>query len=150
MMGGPGMMGGSHGGPMRIFESFDTNKDGKVTEAEIIAVRDARFDQFDANKDGKLSLDEYQALWMDAMRKAMVRQFQRHDGDGDAAVTKDEFNDRFTMIIERFDADNDGAVSRDEIRPPRGLRWHMRGPGADDHPGPGNGPGPDDPDDDTP
>jgi Ca2+-binding EF-hand superfamily protein len=133
MMGGRGMM----GGPMQMFETFDTNKDGKVTEAEIVAVRDGRFDQFDADKDGRLTLEEYQALWLDAMRRNMVRQFQRHDDDGDAAVTKEEFNERFTMMIERFDDNNDGAIERDEIRPQRGPRWRD-----------GGGPGPNRDDDD--
>lgn len=140
--GGHGMMGGPHGGGMRIFELFDTDKDGKVTAAEMIAVRDARFDRFDTNKDGMLSLDEYQALWLDAMHRDMVRQFQRHDEDGNAEVTKEEFNDRFTVMIERLDDNGDGAVTRDEVRPPR--RPGPPGPG-----GPG-GPGRHGPDDDGP
>ncbi|HET6469758.1 MAG TPA: hypothetical protein VFG43_15395, partial [Geminicoccaceae bacterium] len=113
---GRGMAGGMMGeGPMGLFESFDQNDDGKVTQEEINAVRDERFARFDSDGDGRLSLQEYEALWLDAMRTRMVRQFQAHDADGDAAVTPEEFRARYARMVSVLDVNGDGEVTRDEI-----------------------------------
>jgi hypothetical protein len=70
---GPGHKGHARGGqgamkmdrgPMgggRMLERVDTNKDGKVTEAEMVAGALAKFDAADANKDGVLTPDERRA-----------------------------------------------------------------------------------------
>ena len=122
--GHPGM-GMPGGGPMGMFEAFDTNKDGKLTQDEINAVRDQRLAQFDANKDGQLSLEEYKALWLDAMQRPMVRGFQSNDTDGNGQITKDEFRERFAHVIVRLDTNRDGAVTREEV-----MAWFAVAPMA--------------------
>lgn len=111
---GGGHRGGRRGG--RLFDTFDTNEDGKLTQTEIDAARKDRFDKFDANKDGTLSLAEYEKLWLDAVRERMVDRFQHHDADGDASVTLGEFQKRFTKIVQRLDDDGDGIITRKELR----------------------------------
>ena len=114
---GGGYHGGRyHGGGMGFFEQFDANEDGRLTQAEIDQVRQSRLSEFDQNGDGSLSLEEYQALWMDAMRERMVDRFQAHDDDGDGLVTAEEFGQSFERIIVRFDRDGDGEVTVDEMR----------------------------------
>jgi Ca2+-binding EF-hand superfamily protein len=113
---GRGGWGGHRGGATQLFDQFDGDKDGRVTQDEIQTQRNERLTRFDANADGILSLEEYQALWADAMRREMVRAFQRHDTDGDARVTPEEFSARFQGMVERLDGDGDGAVTRDELR----------------------------------
>lgn len=110
-----GHRGGLHRGE-RLFESFDANSDGKVTQAEVDQTRRDRFTQFDADNDGKLTLQEYQALWSDAMRSRMVDRFQNLDDDGDAAVTSEEFLAPFGNAVSRMDRDDNGEVTRDELR----------------------------------
>ena len=106
-----------------MLEQFDTDKDGKLTQAELDKSRADRLRKFDSNKDGKLTLQEYEALWADAMRSRMVRNFQRHDTDGDAVVTTEEFGARFTNMIKRLDRNEDGALSLDDRpRPYEGRR----------------------------
>ncbi len=108
--------GGQHGGFAEgLFETFDTNHDGKLTQAEIDQVRQDRFAAFDKNGDGMLSLEEYQALWLDAMHRAMVRSFQALDVNGDAEVTQEEFTVRFSHVVDRLDANGDGQVTEDEL-----------------------------------
>jgi Ca2+-binding EF-hand superfamily protein len=108
---------GRHGGPgMKLMESFDTNQDGKLTQAEIDAARADRLAKFDANKDGNLSLEEYQDLWLDAMREHMVDRFQQLDADGDAVVTVDEFGKPFANMVERRDRNGDGELSAADLR----------------------------------
>lgn len=122
---------GMRGGMMGLMEDFDTNKDGKLTQAEIDGVRDQRLRSFDRDGNGQLNLDEYQALWADAMRRRMVRQFQAHDEDGNASITVEEFRGRLGEAVRRFDRNGDGELTADEMRSPRG-RWR----GGHDHDGP--------------
>jgi Ca2+-binding EF-hand superfamily protein len=111
---------GRHHGPggpgAQLFESFDVDDDGRITQTEIDEVRQGRLAEFDADADGSLSLEEYQALWIDVMRERMVDRFQAHDDDGDGLVTAEEFGAPFEQMVSRLDDDGDGAVTRDELR----------------------------------
>ena len=130
------------GGP-NLIKQFDTNNDGKLTQQEIDAARQARLTEFDADKNGALSLEEYQALWLDAMRRAMVRAFQANDTDGDGSVTIVEFQARFADLVEDLDRNGDGELTRDELRRPgRGGPHGWGPPGRHGGPGPEHGPGP--------
>lgn len=129
--GGPG-----HGGPggwgrgapgERLFEAFDANQDGTLTQAEVDEARAAKLAEFDADGNGSLSLEEYQALWLDAMRERMVDQFQAHDDDGDGEVTVVEFTERYSRIVDRLDDDDDGEVTMEELRERAMDRHHGRG-----------------------
>ena len=68
-----------------------------------------RLAEFDADNDGSLTLEEYQALWLDAMRERMVDRFQAHDDDGDAIVTVEEFVESLQL---------DGPARRPQRRRP--------------------------------
>ena len=139
--GGGGWHGRGGRGGLMIIETFDIDKDGKVTQAEIDQTRKDQFAKYDSNHDGVLSLEEYQALWLDAMRRMMVRQFQANDADGDARITVEEFTARFDHLVRDRDRNGDGVLTADELRP--------RGHGPHHGPGPGRSPGPGpDPDDD--
>jgi hypothetical protein len=117
---GPGPHFGARGpGGMRLMDQFDTDKDGRLTQAEIDAARKAQVSKYDANGDGVLSLEEYQVLWLDAMRPLMVRQFQANDSDGNAAITVDEFTARFAHMVRDLDRNGDGVLTVDELRGPR-------------------------------
>ena len=103
---------------MRQFQTFDADGDGRITQAEIDQFRQNQITRFDADRNGTLSLEEYQALWLDAMRERMVDAFQEHDDDGDGQVTAEEFNERYTGLVERFDRNGDGVLSPED----RGMR----------------------------
>ena len=114
---------GRGGQRMRVlFEQYDTNEDGTLTQEEIDTARAAQLGKFDGNADGSLTLEEYEALWLDAMRERMVDRFQAHDDDGDGLVTAEEFGEEFSGIVERFDRNDDGALSKEDrqARPRRG------------------------------
>jgi Ca2+-binding EF-hand superfamily protein len=103
-------------GGMGLFERFDANQDGRLTQAEVDEVRRSQLIEFDQDSDGSLTLEEYQALWLDAMRERMVDRFQAHDDDGDGMVTVEEFGESFDRMVSRLDANDDGALTPDELR----------------------------------
>lgn len=120
-----------HGRMMKMFESFDTNGDGALTQEEIDGFRSARLTAFDANGDSVLTLEEYRALWLDAMNERMVDAFQRFDADGDGQVTGEEFNAPFAKLVARADRNDDGKLDRSD-RPQRGEHRHGHDDDDDD------------------
>ncbi len=109
---------GGHGhGPRgaHMFKLFDTDGDGRLTQAEIDQVLQERLARFDTDGNGALDLEEYEALWVDAMREHMVDRFQMHDNDGDGLVTRDEFTSRFGRMVEYMDRDDDGVIDESDM-----------------------------------
>ena len=109
----------AHGGNSNLLETFDANNDGQLTQAEIDSFRAERLAKFDTDGNGTLSLQEYEALWLDAYRERMVDEFQRHDDDGNSLVTTEEFSDPFANMVTRMDRNDDGILSGEELNPRR-------------------------------
>lgn len=128
-MHGMSMHGGGHRDSM--MQRFDTNSDGKITAAEMQAMRDKALADHDADKDGKLSLDEFQGVWLDHMRPRMVRFFQHLDADGDAQVTMEEMQVPMQRMMSRMDRNEDGVISKDD-RGHHGWRHHREDDDDDD------------------
>lgn len=83
----------------------DANKDGKVTQAEMKAAREARFATVDANKNGFAEASE---MGPGAMM------IQRSDKNGDGKLDKAEFSDT-SMMFGFLDANKDGAIDSAEL-----------------------------------
>ena len=107
--GGMGMIGAMGG--EQLLREVDTDRDGRMTQAEIDSAVNARFARFDADSNGRLSLDEFAALWADVTRPAAVRAFQFMDPNGDGGVTKAEVDEKTSRLVQRFDRNGDGALS---------------------------------------
>ncbi len=97
-----------------LIATYDTNGDDQITQEEIDAFRANRLAEFDANSDGELSLQEYEALWLDAYRERMVDNFQRHDDNGDGMITTEEFGEDQAGMVARMDSNDDGVLSSDD------------------------------------
>jgi Ca2+-binding EF-hand superfamily protein len=122
---------GHHGGMIRqMMERYDANKDGKLTQQEIDDNRTEWFARFDADKNGSLSLKEFEALWLEANRQDMIREFQRLDPNGDAALSLGEYKEPLSRIVANRDRNGDGVLSKED-RPSGKERWR-RGPDRDD------------------
>lgn len=117
--------GGHHRGMMRaaffFMDTFDTDKDGKVTQAEIDAVVTERFAKADANGDGGVTLEEFKPVFADTFAERRVRAFQRLDRDGDGRVTEAEFARRGERQFSRLDRDDDGNIESDDRGGRRGY-----------------------------
>ncbi len=96
---------------MEVFQSIDADGDGKLTQAEIDKVRNDRHAAHDADGDGNLSLEEFAGLWHETTRPLTVRVFQTLDTDGDAVVTRAEYDRPLADIVEWLDRDRDGGLS---------------------------------------
>lgn len=124
-----GHMSGGHHGMMRgrmargerLLELYDGDGDGRVTQEEVDTYRRDRLAEFDRDGDQVLTLQEYEALYLDAMREAMVDRFQEHDADGDGRVTVEEFSRGTRGTVSRWDRDGDEAVSREDFMPRRRM-----------------------------
>lgn len=116
--------GGRHGDGMRhLMQRYDANKDGKVTQQEIDTNRTEWHGKFDTDKNGSLNLKEFEALWLEAKRQEMIREFQRLDPNGDAALSLDEYKEPLSRIVANRDRNGDGVVSKEDRRGGK-HRWH--------------------------
>jgi Ca2+-binding EF-hand superfamily protein len=105
----------------------------------------ALLETFDTDKDGKLSDDERNAMRAAMKAKAEERRaamLAKYDKDGDGKLSDDEkamlhadMQAKRLALIEKYDADQDGKLSPAEIKTARDA--------GEELPPPGMGPGPD-------
>ncbi|HVJ02029.1 MAG TPA: EF-hand domain-containing protein [Sphingomonas sp.] len=86
----------------------DPNGDGATSKDEMLAASDARFAGLDTNKDGKLSTAEIAAVGRGG------RMLTRADSDGDGQVTQAEARAAAVTRFDRLDANRDGRVDQAE------------------------------------
>ena len=102
---------------MEMFDAADADGDGRLTQDEIDKLRNDLHAAHDVNGDGNLDLEEFEGLWHETTRPLTVRAFQMLDTDGDAVVTRAEYDRPLAGIVERLDRDRDGSLSMKD-------RWH--------------------------
>ena len=134
--GGPG----GHG-PRMSFEEIDADGNGEVTQAEMDAMKAARFAASDTDGDGVLSLEELTAQGVKGVAERTEKMLAQRDTNGDGVLSPDEMTNsrRAVKILERFDTDGNGSISKDEFEEAsngmrqRGKGQHRRGqkPGAE-------------------
>ena len=111
---------------MEVFETVDDDGDGVISQAEIDKLRNDRHAAHDANGDGNLDLEEFAGLWQETMHPLTVRIFQMLDTDGDAIITRAEYDLPLADIVNRLDRDGDGGFSMNDRWGHDGYRGHRR------------------------
>ena len=100
------------------FDSHDIDKDGKLTDAEVIRMVQKRFRRTDANQDGVLFLREYldgiPSNRPDEIQRYTLR-FQAMDVNHDDQVTVQEILDYTRKVMRDADLDGDGVTTRAEF-----------------------------------
>ncbi|MEM7678825.1 MAG: hypothetical protein AAF449_22815 [Myxococcota bacterium] len=124
------------------FRRMDANGDGVVSEAEMLAARDARkerigdrrgdrraklMERFDANGDGELS-DTERAQARDAAKEMRAQRGERRkargerprlDANRDGVITRAEYDAMGEVLFARMDANGDGVLTQGEGRKAR-------------------------------
>ncbi|MGH8051371.1 MAG: EF-hand domain-containing protein [Arenimonas sp.] len=116
------------------FQSLDTNRDGKLSYAELQnnPKHRERFDKADLNRDGGLSQDELKQAHQQKRqqrneRRADFREkmqqgrekLKRLDTNNDQALTRAEIGSEMPKLADNFsiiDGNNDGKITREEMR----------------------------------
>jgi hypothetical protein len=109
----------NHGDRQAWLASADTNHDGKISRAEFIAARGARFTQMDANHDGSLQASE-RPHWGDhdgaaAQSASTPAHANRGDANGDGVISRAEYDAQGGHQFDRLDTDHDGFLSQAEL-----------------------------------
>ncbi len=107
-----------------LFETFDTDADGKITRAEFEEVRGQLFASADTNGSGSFTLDDFQTIWLTINDGRIVRKFQKADKDGDLSITKAEQEERTKDLVERMDRNKDGVVTKADFKRGKKGRGH--------------------------
>ncbi len=105
--------------PIVHADELDTDQDGAVSRAEMIAEVEKTFAGYDRNQDAALIAEEYAGPG--GVRSAMggfVRQHaQEIDADGDGSITKDELQSIALRMFDKADPDRDGKLTTDQATP---------------------------------
>ena len=111
-----------------FIQQHDTDGDGKVSQAEALAPKDARFKELDSDGDGFITADEFRRAF-EAEVPAETRQKMKERGmsdpsetfikeldkDGDGKVSLIEASQPSVEGFKQMDADGDGFATRDEV-----------------------------------
>lgn len=110
--------------PAALFERFDTDSDGRITRAEMLALREERLNTLDADGDGFITAEEIEAAAAERARTRAARLLERRDADGDGRLSVEEMgrSDRAEARFDRVDQDGDGVVTKEEFE----AAWNMR------------------------
>lgn len=114
--GGPYMLPGAG----KMFEKADTDKNGSLSEAEVLASAEKIFERRDSNKDGMLDpADAHPGKGKghhgkDREQRA-ERMLNRLDTDKDGKISQAEMLARASQAFERFDTDKNGVVTKAEV-----------------------------------
>lgn len=124
-----GRRGHGHGGgqrPTPLFTALDTNKDGKLSRAELSAAADV-IKSLDKDQDGMLSLAECAPTGghghghggarptPEEEAQDNVETLMAFDKNGDQRLTAEELPERLSDLIQKADSNGDGQLTKQEL-----------------------------------
>lgn len=119
----------------QIFKENDTNRDGRVSAAEVRAAVPAHFDVLDANKDASITRDEVArnlakhgmgGLTAAIQQQVVTSTFNFYNVDKRGQVTPEDYAQSQVAAMMTSDLNRDGYVTLEEMRALRGSRTPPR------------------------
>ena len=101
-------------GPAARFSQMDSNKDNKLSLAELTASRESWLTRVDTNKDGVASQAELEQSFTKARQERVTQLFERQDTNKDGRITREEGR-MPSAWFERADVNKDGALTVAEM-----------------------------------
>lgn len=117
---------GMHGDPsgtaagLKQLQSYDANKDGMLTRAELDAQLRKDFAAADRNHDGHLDAGEAQDENDRRYKESGTQYSPVLDWNQDGVIDFNEFAGGLRSLFDQLDDDHDGVLAGKELKPPRG------------------------------
>ena len=105
----------------RFLNALDTNKDGKVSLAELVASKQSWLSAMDGNKDGVATQAEIDAGRQARRAEHLDKMFAGQDTNKDGRIGREESHMPARWFA-RVDANNDGNLTREELAQHPGRR----------------------------
>ena len=107
-------------GAGKMFEKADTDKNGALSEAEVLASAEKIFERRDSNRDGVLDTADARPgkdKWHHGKggEQRAERMLNRLDTDKDGKISQSEMLARANRAFQRFDTDRNGEVTKTEV-----------------------------------
>ncbi len=94
----------------------DTNGDGQVTRAELLAYRAKQFSRFDRNSNGFIELSDVPSLFSGRFEPLLKQMQAQFDTNHDGRISHDEFVNGPTRGFDLADLNHDGVVTEMEVK----------------------------------
>lgn len=112
----------------QLLARFDSDGDGRISQAEIDAAAARHAADVDANADGVISAAELEtyreARRAEARARRQQHMLERFDANADGQLSAEEFAAAHAQRLQRMDGNGDGVIEADELG-----RRHKRGDG---------------------
>jgi Ca2+-binding EF-hand superfamily protein len=102
---------------LEVFDSADTDHDGRITRAEFAVAREKQFDKMDRNHDGVVSRDDFGFLLTLAPSRGekLDRFIAAADSNNDRKMTREELRASPMRLFDRADTNHDDVVDQAEL-----------------------------------
>jgi len=99
-----------------LFNKYDSDRDGIITEKEYFAFTEQRFGKMDPNNDGKITREELlESRFYTYLPELAQAVFRDSDTDGNGTVTKDEMIAAEKIRFAEMDRNGDGRLAKTEF-----------------------------------
>jgi len=111
-----------------MFTGADSNHDGRISRAEFLAARNARFGELDRNRDGVITAVDFPRLAALAPAKAKMNALiTGADANRDGGVAREELANAPTTMFDMADTNHDKFIDQSELAAFRANARAMRG-----------------------